>query len=158
VESRRWKCGVDSKRGTFNNLNRLHPTPNTTVLPCCQDNPLLYNRRHTFHIIRLPLRRLPHPLRPLLPSHPLPLAQDSIARLVTTAAHPPVGREDGLMYALRLQREYDDEDRALSVQCTQLANCSGLLRTFLTPLSLRTPALLLFLFYLAIGHGTTPFP
>jgi len=45
------------------------------------------------------------------------------------------------MYALRLQREYDDEDRALSVQRTQLANCSGLLRTFLTPLSLTTPAL-----------------
>jgi len=34
---------------------------------------------------------------------------------------PPVDREDGLMYALRLQCEYDDEDRALSVQRTQLA-------------------------------------
>ena len=89
VKSRRLKCGVDSKRGTFNNSNRLHPTPNTTVFPCCQDNPLLYNRRRAFHIIRLPLRRLPHPLHPLLPSHPLPLAQDSIARLVAMAAHIP---------------------------------------------------------------------
>jgi len=34
---------------------------------------------------------------------------------------PPVDRDDGLMCALRLQREYDDEDRALSVQRTQLA-------------------------------------
>ena len=33
---------------------------------------------------------------------------------------PPVDREDGLMYAMRLQREFDDEDRALSVQRTQL--------------------------------------
>ena len=34
---------------------------------------------------------------------------------------PPVDREDSLMSALRLQCEYDDEDRALSVQRTQLA-------------------------------------
>ena len=54
---------------------------------------------------------------------------------------PPVDREDSLMYAMRLQHEYDNEDRALSVQRTQLANCSGLLGTFLTPLSLRTPTL-----------------
>jgi len=33
----------------------------------------------------------------------------------------PVDREDDLMYALRLQREYDDENCALSVQRTQLA-------------------------------------
>jgi len=45
------------------------------------------------------------------------------------------------MYALRLQREYGDEDHALSVQRAQLAIRSGLLGTFLTLLSLRTPAL-----------------
>ena len=89
VKSRRRKCRVDSKRGAFNNPNRLHPTPDTTVLPRHQDNPLLYNRRRAFNIIRDPLRRLPHPLRPLLHSHPLPLAQDPIARLVAMAAHLP---------------------------------------------------------------------
>jgi len=81
------------------------------------------------HIIRLPLRRLPHPLRPLLPSLPLPLAEPGSGFDRTFGRHgsppiPPVNREDGFMYALRLQREYDDEDRALSVQRTQLANCS----------------------------------
>jgi len=89
VKLRGQKCGVDSKRGTFNNLNCLHPTPTTTVLPCCQDNPLLYSYRCAFHIIHLPLRRLPYPLCPLLPLHPLPLAQDSIAHLVAMAAHLP---------------------------------------------------------------------
>ena len=34
---------------------------------------------------------------------------------------PPVDREDSLMYAMRLQHEYDNEDRALSVQRTQLS-------------------------------------
>ena len=90
VKSRRRKSRVDSKRGAFNNPNRLHPTPDTTVLPCHQDNPLLHSRRRrAFHIILFPLRRRPHPLRPLLPSRHLPLAHDSIARLVAMAAHLP---------------------------------------------------------------------
>ena len=89
VKSRRRKCGVRSKRGASNNSNRLHPTPDTTALPPHQDNPLLHSRRRAFHNIRFPLRCLPRPLRSLLPSHPLPLAQDSIARLVAMAAHLP---------------------------------------------------------------------
>jgi len=89
AKSRRRKCGIDSKRGAFNNSNRLRPTPETTALPRRQDNSLLHRRRRAFHIIRLPLRRLPHPLRPLLTSHLLSLAQDPIARLVAMAVHLP---------------------------------------------------------------------
>jgi len=89
MKSRRRKCRVDSKRGAFNNSNHLHPAPDTTVLPRHQDNPLLHRHRRAFHIVHLPLRRLLHPLHPLLLSHPLPLAQDSIARLVAMAAHLP---------------------------------------------------------------------
>jgi len=88
VKSTRRKGGVDIKRGSFNNSNRLHPTPDTIVLPPHQDNLLLHSRR-AFHLIHDPLRRLPHHLRPLLPLHPLPLAQDSIARLVAMATHLP---------------------------------------------------------------------
>ena len=88
MKSRRRKGGVDIKRGTFNNSNHLHPTPDTIVLPPHQDNPLLHSRR-AFHLIHDPLRRLPHHLRPLLPLHPLPLGQDSIARLVAVATHLP---------------------------------------------------------------------
>ena len=88
MKSRRRKGGVDIKRDAFNNSNRLHPTPDTTVLPPHQDNPLHHSRR-AFHLIHDPLRRLPHHLHPLLPLHPLPLAQDLIARLVAMATHLP---------------------------------------------------------------------
>jgi len=48
----------------------------------------LPNPHHwTLRFYHLPLRRLSHPQRPLLPLHPLPLVQDRIARFVTMAAH-----------------------------------------------------------------------
>ena len=53
------------------------PTSNPTALPRRQGNPLHHRRRPAFHIIRLPLRRLHPRPRPLLPSHPHPLAQES---------------------------------------------------------------------------------
>jgi len=118
------------------------PNSNTTVLPHHQDSPLLRSRRRAFHIIPLPLRDLPHPLHPLLPSHPLPLAQDSIARLVAMTAHLPhplIAKVVLCMFCVCSASMMTKI--ALSVQCTQLANCAGLLRTFLTPLLLRTPAL-----------------
>ena len=34
---------------------------------------------------------------------------------------PPFDRGDGILYAMRLQREFDEEDRALSAQRTKLA-------------------------------------
>jgi len=52
------------------------------------------------------------------------------------------------MYGLRLQREYDDEDRALSVQRAQLANRSGLQDSLVRSLPHFRLELLLCLFYL----------
>jgi len=124
MKSRRRKCRVDSKRGAFDNSNRPQPTPDTTVLPRRQDNPLLHRRRRAFHLIRLPLRRLPHPLHPLalLPSHPLPLAQDSIARLVAMAAHLPHPLIAKMALCMLCVCSASMMTRiALSVQRTQLA-------------------------------------